>query len=240
MDMAQLADGLVLWIKDKVSSAGSKGVVLGLSGGLDSAVAAVLSKRAFPQSVLGLLMPCFSLEDDIKHADLVAAKFSIPTKTVVLDKVFEALLGVLPDGKGSQLAQANLKPRLRMLTLYYYANELGYLVIGTGNKSELAVGYFTKYGDGGADILPLGNLVKREVKELARHLEIPQEIIDKSPSAGLWVGQTDEGELGLTYDELDRYLLDGQASDEVRKKIEQRMASSWHKLRPPEVADLGT
>ena len=240
MDMLELADRLVLWIREKVSSAGSGGVVLGLSGGLDSAVVAVLSRRAFPQSVLALLMPCFSLEDDIKHAKLVAAKFSIPTKTVVLDSVFNTLLEVLPDSEDSRLAQANLKPRLRMLALYYYANELGYLVVGTSNKSELAVGYFTKYGDGGADILPLGNLVKREVRELARHLEIPQEIIDKAPSGGLWAGQTDEGELGFTYDELDRYLLSGQAPDEVRKKIEQKMASSKHKLEPPEIADFGT
>jgi len=125
-----------------------------------------------------------------------------------------------------------------MLTLYYVANQLKYMVAGAGNRSELAVGYFTKYGDGGVDILPLGNLVKGEVRELASFLGIPQSIIDKPPSAGLWEGQTDEGEMGFSYDELDRYLFAGDASDKVREKIESMIAANEHKRSLPPIPSL--
>ena len=239
MNAGELAEKLVSWLRDKVLAGGCKGAVLGMSGGVDSSVMAVLCQRAFPQSMLGVLMPCYSSPEDEEHALAVASKFSIPTKTVVLDSVFDTLLKVLPedsaDPAASQLAKANLKVRLRMLTLYYFANQLKYMVVGSSNKSELSVGYFTKYGDGGVDILPLGNLVKGQVRELASFLGIPQEIIDKPPSAGLRPGQTDEGDLGFSYDELDRYLVSGQASDEVRGRIESMMAAGSHKRLPPTV-----
>ncbi len=235
MDPSELADKLASWIKDKVSSAGAKGVVFGMSGGVDSSVLAVLCKRALSQNTLGLIMPCFSLEEDSKHALMVARDFSIPVKTVVLDSVFEALLKVLPDG-GSRVALGNIKSRLRMLVLYYFSNKLNYLVAGSSNRSELSVGYFTKYGDGGADILPLGNLLKKEVRELASALGIPKEIVEKPPSAGLWEGQRDEEELGFTYEELDHYLESGEASSGVREKIEARFLSSRHKREPPQIA----
>jgi len=241
MDWAQLADRLVLWIREQVTSAGGKGVVLGMSGGIDSSVVAVLSHQAFPKDCLGVLMPCGSSPEDGEHALLVASKFSIPTKTVVLDSVLDALLGVLsPEGGPgcSPRVKANLKVRLRMLTLYYFANQLGYMVVGSGNRSELATGYFTKYGDGGVDMLPLGNLVKGQVRELAHFLAVPQLIIDKLPSAGLWPGQTDEGELGFSYDELDRYLVSGQASSELKKIIEARLEANAHKRLPPPVPDI--
>ena len=183
-------------------------------------------------------MPCHSNPEDEEHALTVASKFSIPTKTVVLDRVFDTLLKALPDSAdpaASQLAKANLKVRLRMLTLYYFAHQLKYMVVGSSNRSELAIGYFTKYGDGGVDFIPLGNMVKREVRELASFLAIPQEIIDKPPSAGLWPGQTDEGELGFSYDELDRYLVTGEASDRVREKIESMMKAGEHKRLPPPI-----
>jgi len=231
-----------MWIRDKVLAAGCKGVVVGISGGLDSSVLAVLCQRAFPQSMLGVLMPCYSNQEDIEHARTVARKFSIPIKAVVLDTVFDTLLKVLPndrvDPNASRLAEGNLKARLRMLTLYYFANKLKYMVAGSGNRSELSIGYFTKYGDGGVDILPLGNLVKGQVKELGSFLGIPQEIIDKPPSAGLWQGQTDEGELGLSYDELDRYLITGEASNELRERIESMIATNSHKRLPPPIASF--
>jgi NAD+ synthase len=240
MTAEELADKLVLWIKERVLAARCNGVVVGMSGGIDSSVVAVLCYHAFPRTTLGVLMPCYSSHQDTEHAQLVASKFSIPTKTVVLDTIFDALLQVLPgdsvDPAASQLAQANLKPRLRMLTLHYFANSLKYLVIGSSNKSELYAGYFTKYGDSGVDILPLGNLVKGQVKELAGFLGIPQPIIDKPPSAGLWPGQTDEDEMGLSYDELDRYLTTGVASSAVRQKIESMIAASTHKRQPPPIA----
>jgi len=214
-------------------------VVLGLSGGVDSSVLAVLCQRAFPKTTLAVIIPCHSNKEDIAHARMVADKFSIPNRTVVLDSVFDALLKVLPDDKVdpdvSRLAQANIKARLRMLTLYYLANRFKYLVAGSGNRDELSVGYFTKYGDGGVDILPLGNLLKGQLKELAKFLGIPQEIINKSPSAGLWEGQTDEGELGFSYDELDRYLATGEAGAEIKKRIKSMIAASEHKRQPPPV-----
>ncbi|MFC1989539.1 NAD+ synthase [Chloroflexota bacterium] len=242
MDTARLTEKLVFWIREKVLAGGCKGVVLGMSGGLDSSVLAVLCQRAFPENTFGLLMPCHSSREDEEHALAVASKFSIPTKTVVLDSIFNALIKALPDDSidpaARNLAKANLKVRLRMLTLYYLANQLKYMVVGSSNRSELTVGYFTKYGDGGVDVIPLGNLVKGQVRELASFLGIPREIIDKPPSAGLWSGQTDEDELGFSYDELDRYLVTGEASKEVKERIEAMMKASGHKRLPPPVADL--
>ena len=242
MNLEQLADKLVLWIRDKVLAAECKGVVLGLSGGMDSSVVAVLCHRAFPRNTLAVIMPCYSNKEDIKHAQVVAKKFSISTRTVVLDGVFDALLKVLPDDKiepnVSRLAKANIKARLRMLTLYYFANRLKYMVVGSGNRDELSLGYFTKYGDGGVDIQPLGNMLKGQVRELARFLGIPQPIINKPPSAGLWEGQTDEEELGLSYDELDRYLASGETVAEVKKRVESMIATSKHKRQPPPVANF--
>ena len=244
MNSEQLADKLVLWIRDKVSAAGCKGVVLGLSGGLDSSVVAVLCHRAFPRNTLAVIMPCYSTEQDIEHARAVAEKFSITTRTVVLDAAFDALLKVLPDEEiapdVSRLTKANIKARLRMLTLYYFANQLKYMVVGSSNRDELSVGYFTKYGDGGVDIVPLGNLLKGQTKELAQFLGIPQAIIDKPPSAGLWEGQTDEGELGFSYDELDRYLATGEATAELKKKIKSMIAASEHKRQLPPIASFDT
>ena len=239
MNVGELAEQLVSWTRETVLASGRKGVVIGMSGGVDSSVAAVLCQRAFPQSTLGLLIPCYSSQEDEQHALAVAGKFSIPTRTVLLDSIIDSLLRILPDNstdpEASQLARANLKPRLRMLTLYYFANQLKYVVVGSSNRSELAVGYFTKYGDGGVDIIPLGNLVKRQVRQLASILGIPQDIIDKPPSAGLWPGQTDEDDLGFSYDQLDRYLVNGKASNEVGARIESLITAGDHKRLPPQI-----
>jgi NAD+ synthase len=239
MNTELLAEKLVSWIKDETLAAGCKGIVLGMSGGLDSSVLAGLCQRAFPRNTLGVIMPCHSCQEDKAHAEEVAGKFAVPTTEVVLDNTFDALLQTLPDYKAdpalSQLAQANLKARLRMLTLYNIANQLKYMVVGSSNRSEISIGYFTKYGDGGVDIMPLGNLVKGQVRELARFLVIPRTIIDKPPTAGLWEGQTDEDEMGFSYEALDRYLLSGEASDELRSKIETMIAASKHKRTMPPI-----
>jgi NAD+ synthase len=134
---------------------------------------------------------------------------------------------------------ANLKARLRMSTLYFVANSLQYLVAGTGNRSELMVGYFTKHGDGGCDLLPIGMLVKREVTNLARELEIPEAIIEKPPSAGLWAGQTDEQEMGFTYSDLERYEMEGPdaVSPALAMRIERLIRASEHKRSLPPVPD---
>jgi NAD+ synthase len=241
MNTGKLADRLSLWIEDKVKSASLKGAVLGMSGGVDSSVVAVLCHRAFGDNTLGLLMPCHSNPQDEQHALAVAARFSIPTKKIALDAIYDMLLESFNIKVGTdtdRVTRANLKARLRMLTLYFHANRLCYLVVGSGNRSELAVGYFTKYGDGGVDILPLGNLVKGQVRELAISLGIPQEIIDKPPSAGLWHRQTDEDELGCSYEELDKLLTGSKISGSVKVKIEKLIANSRHKLSLPPIPDF--
>ena len=135
-----------------------------------------------------------------------------------------------PDIK-QQVPRANIKPRLRMTSLYFLANSLNFLVAGTGNRSELALGYFTKYGDGGVDVLPIGHLLKSEVRSLAKELGVPQPILDKPPSAGLWAGQTDEAEMGFTYEMLEAYLMGGApaVSPDVARRIEELQRASAHK-----------
>lgn len=225
---------IISWIKKQVKDADARGIVLGLSGGIDSAVVAALCVKALGSSkVLGLLMPCHSHGQDARDALLVARKLKVKVKKVDLSKPFDTLIRVLPAGDG--LPSNNLKPRLRMLTLYYFANKFNYLVCGTGNKSELFAGYFTKYGDGGVDILPIADVYKKDVRTLAGELGIPQAIITKSPTAGLWPGQTDEGEMGITYHELDDILgrLEHKKKQALSKgkvdKVKAMMKRSEHK-----------
>jgi len=225
------------WIRAKVQESGAKGVVVGLSGGIDSSLVAVLSKRAVGDNLLGLIMPCHSILADIEHAEMLAKKFSITTKTIDLAPVNDLMLKVLPEGH--RMARANLRPRLRMMTLYYFANSLGYLVAGTDNKTESFTGYFTKYGDGGVDILPISHLLKRQVRAMARALGVPEEIITKPPSAGLWEGQTDEGEMGITYEELDTIIAaiesgnTGGLNPALLEQAKRMHAASEHKRRLP-------
>ena len=212
--MDNVAELLSGWIRKKVEEASAEGVILGMSGGLDSSVTAVLCKNAFPTSTLGLIMPCFSDPADIAHVKQVAEKFDIETRKVDLSPIFLTVLETLESRAYEEdIATANLKPRLRMLVLYYFANKLNYLVVGTGNKSELMIGYFTKYGDGGVDLLPLGDLLKTEVRALAEVLDIPKAIIEMPPSAGLWAGQTDETEIGMSYEVLDGVLKAIESND---------------------------
>lgn len=238
--METLKEKIVSWIRDEVEGAKSAGAVFGLSGGLDSSVVGVLCKEALGETVLALILPCESKKEDVEHALLVARKFGIRSETIDLTNLYHSFLQILPEG--AVLPKANLKPRLRMASLYYFANSLNYLVVGTGNRSELEVGYFTKHGDGATDILPLGGLYKTQVKKLAQELEIPKEIVEKPPSAGLWENQTDEGELGLTYERLDEilsHLERGAEPSEVEpselKLVKDLMARSEHKRNPPRV-----
>jgi len=232
-----VSERIVQWIRKQVESANAKGLIVGLSGGVDSSVTVVLSKKAFPETTLGLVLPCFSNPEDLEHARLVADKFDIPTKTVELTPVFESLYERLegePYNLSKQsMAIANIKPRLRMMTLYYFANKMNYLVAGASNRSEITVGYFTKYGDSGVDILPIGGLLKTEVIELARNLSIPKPIIEKPPSAGLWEGQTDEEEMGITYEQLDAFLSVGKGDPDIINIIQSMIKKSEHKRRTP-------
>lgn len=220
-----------------------KGIVMGLSGGIDSATVAALAKEAIGKKrVLALILPCHSLRPDLADAALVTKKLGIQTKTIDLSRIYDSLIKLLPQAGG--LAKANLKPRLRMLVLYYFANKLNYLVCGTGNKSELMVGYFTKHGDGATDILPIGNLLKKQIRSLARELRVPERIIARSPTAGLWPGQTDEGEMGITYNELDDILerLESKRKQILSKskvdKVKEKIKKSEHKRQGPRICYL--
>jgi NAD+ synthase len=235
---------IVRWLRKQVKSARAKGIVLGLSGGIDSCVVAALAKEALGASkVLALYLPCRSQSQDELDARLCSRVFGVPLKTVDLSKVYDALAAVLP--AADRMTQANIRPRLRMIVLYYYARKLGYLVCGTSNKSELSAGYFTKHGDGASDLLPLGGLLKTQVRRLAQELGIPQRIIDKAPTAGLWPGQTDEAEMGISYAELDAVidcLERGIAQKLCAKKVakvKRMIASSEHKRRPAPLCPFG-
>jgi len=212
----------------------AKGIVIGLSGGLDSALVATLSSRALgSENVLGVLMPsATNSPHDIHDARLIAEKLGIQTHIVPIKSILDSFK--IHFEHHDERALGNLAARIRMCILYYYANHLNYLVAGTGNKSELSIGYFTKYGDGGCDLLPIGSLYKTEVRELAKSMGLPQEIVDRTPTAGLWPGQTDEGEIGMRYSELDK-ILAGKAEN---IRVMQMVASTEHKRKMPEVCKL--
>ncbi|MEE8390706.1 MAG: NAD+ synthase [Anaerolineae bacterium] len=236
-----ISEQIAVWLRERLASAGAEGFACGLSGGVDSATAAALAVRAVgPEHVLAALMPCHSQPEDAVLGQLVADTFGIPTVTVDLSEVYDALSAQLPpDSLSGRLAAANVKPRLRMTTLYYLAQSRHYLVLGSGNRAELQVGYFTKHGDGGVDLLPLGDLYKTQVWELARGLGVPQKVVERSPTAGLWPGQTDEGEMGITYAELDQVLAAIAAGDTsgiqlaTLEKVQAMMATSEHKRAMP-------
>ena len=194
-------------------------------------------------------MPCRSDANDEADAALVANAFGLTTVRVDLNASYEALLdsasaalaALPPEMRGAsgeaveRTVSGNIRARLRMATLYYVANSLEYVVVGTGNRSELTIGYFTKHGDGGVDLLPIGHLLKNEVRNVARELGVPQEIIDKAPSAGLWPGQTDEAEMGFSYADLERYLTNGPegVSPALALRLERVIRSTEHKRTLP-------
>lgn len=235
-----LADEIAHWIASHVHGAGLSGAVVGLSGGIDSALVSGLCARALgPENVLGIIMPAHSMQQDAQDAELTANAWGIEYRTIDLSDMYDRFQALLPDG--NQLANANLKPRLRMITLYHHANTLNRMVVGTGNRSELMVGYFTKYGDAGVDLLPIASLYKHQVRELAREIGVPQPVIDRPPSAGLWEGQTDEAEMGVSYADLDRILeaMDrGQEIDvhpDLWERVEHMVRGSEHKRHLPPI-----
>ncbi|MGC8837558.1 MAG: NAD+ synthase [Anaerolineae bacterium] len=242
MSLEQVAERISQWIADQVRRAGARGGVLGVSGGVDSALVAALTAKALPGRALGVLMPCHSQPEDEEWGRLVLQTFGLEALRVDLTPAYDALVGCLPPG--SDLARANLKPRLRMATLYYLANAHNYLVIGSGNKSELMVGYFTKFGDGGVDLLPIGGLYKHQVRALARAVGVPQPIVERPPTAGLWPGQTDEGEMGISYEDLDAVLAALEAGEVghldagLVERVRAMQARSEHKRRMPPICPV--
>src|SRR5213592_3897370 len=251
-----LVERLAGWMRESVAAAGAQGLVVGLSGGVDSAVVARLAQLAAPGEALGVLMPCHSDPQDERDAAVLAKHFSLPTVRMDLSQPYDSLVVTLKpalesaprtihkahphDDPRARVPLANIKPRLRMAALYFVANSLNYLVAGTGNRSELAIGYFTKYGDGGVDLLPLAKLVKSQVWALARELGVPPAIIDRAPTAGLWLGQTDEAEMGFGYGDLEQYLSGGPQAiaPALAMKIERLTRATEHKRQLPPVPDF--
>ncbi len=235
-------DSVVKWIRDQVEVSKTKGVLVGLSGGIDSSVVGFLIKKAFPQNSIGVIMPCKSNEKDKQDAMEVAKACGLEYIVVDLTDEQDAILNKVTSGlenknidisDAKRLTDANLRARMRMSTLYTVANSLNYLVAGTDNAAELYTGYFTKYGDGGVDILPIANLPKREVYEWAKHLGVPQTVIDRAPSAGLWEGQTDEAEMGTTYNMIDDYLEGKEIPQKDKEIIERMHEKTEHKRTMP-------
>lgn len=243
MSISTIANKLTAWLETKLVETESRCFIVGLSGGVDSAVVAGLCQRVRPQDTYGIIMPCHSNANDAKHANMVAEKFNIPIKEVVLDSVFDLLVSKLTaeqyQDNITNLVFANIKPRLRMTTLYFYASKYKGLVVGTSNRAEITVGFYTKHGDGACDLQPIANLLKGQVFELAAYLGVPQPIIDKKPSASLWPGHDDEQEMGITYQELDHYILTGDGEPRVKDKVGKLHRKSEHKRHlPPEPPDF--
>ncbi|NLL56199.1 MAG: NAD(+) synthase [Clostridiales bacterium] len=235
MNIAKLVIEKVNWIKKVLKEANANGVVLGMSGGKDSALVGILAKMA-TDNVTGIIMPCQAKRnfyEDREHAILLNDKYGIKTLEVDLTSIKEAFSNLLEPLDFSQLpmAYANINPRLRMITLYNYAQRKGYLVAGTGNLSEMTMGYFTKWGDGAFDFNPIADMTATEVLEMLRYLDCPKEIIDKPPSAALFEGQTDEEDMGIKYVDLDRYIKTGQGSLETKEKVERAKRLTEHKRK---------
>ncbi|MFA5860818.1 MAG: NAD+ synthase [Candidatus Thermoplasmatota archaeon] len=246
---------LVAFLRSYAHDAGAHGFVLGVSGGVDSAVVAALAREAVgPDNVLGLLLPHDTSDPaDAADGESVCRTLGIAFERIDITPIVTAVetscaAHKLPEG----MARHNVRPRARMMVLYAHAAQLGNLVLGTGNKSELLTGYFTKWGDGAADVYPLGDLYKTQVWELARELRLPAAIIDKPPSAGLFPGQTDEGELGVKYADLDKVLAEIEAGHDIEttarrasvgvetvRAIEKRIITSAHKRNPLVIPKMG-
>ncbi len=197
---------LTQFLREELASAGFSRAVLGISGGIDSALVAALCARALgPQNVLGVMMPYRTSNPDSEgHARLLAAKLGIQTKKVDISAMADGYLAA-HDVK-DRMRRGNVMARCRMIVLYDHSVEFKGLVIGTSNKTEILLGYSTQWGDSASAINPIGDLYKHQIYQLSRHLGVPSEIVDKAPSADLFEGQTDEGELGFTYAEADRLL----------------------------------
>lgn len=242
-------DRITGFIEDVVDDAGVEGVVIGLSGGIDSTLTATLAVEAVgAESVHALVMPgTVSREEHMSDAEVIAAELGVEVDVIEIGPVVDTVLDGVPEAEDDTEAVGNARARVRAVYTYLIANHESRIVLGTGNRTEALVGYFTKFGDQAVDCNPIGNLYKCQVRDLARHVGVPEAIVTKTPSAGLWEGQTDEGELGLDYDTLDGILalhVDGpapvdatakvlDAEPETVERVDALVARSAHKRSMP-------
>ena len=228
----------VEFIRQMLEQSHTEGIVYGNSGGKDCTLVSILSKMACDNTI-GIIMPCGSsrnYEADKTDAEIVAEQFDIDTRIVDLKTTREALISELERiTTPTDAAVSNIAPRLRMTTLYTVAQSEKRLVAGTGNRSEGYMGYFTKWGDGAYDFNPIADLTVTEVYEFLEYLGAPRCIIDKAPSAGLFEGQTDEGEMGVTYKSIDKFLLTGEVDEKDAAIIDRYHSVSEHKRKMPAV-----
>ncbi len=218
------------FLKDYLVTSNCKGYVLGLSGGVDSSLVAAIAKRAVGKDKLF----CYAIDidshpSDILDAKKVAKQLDVHLEIISLSKTYHSYLDELKGNDFMRLSKSNLKVRMRMCALFAYAQEHSALVLGTDNYDERYVGYFTKYGDGAADLLPIVHLTKQEVREAAKMYGLSEDLYNRTPSAGLFEGQTDEKEMGVTYEELDNYLSGKEVSVEAKNRIEHLHKISEHK-----------
>ncbi|MCX8205376.1 MAG: NAD+ synthase [Candidatus Nezhaarchaeota archaeon] len=255
LDYSKVARSIGSFIASFVRESGRRGVVIGLSGGLDSSVAAKLCAEALgPEKVRALIMPDAEVtpREDVEDALELARILSVKAEVVDITRAVRAIVESYPLEGGDVVAVGNVRARVRMVLLYYVANSLGLLVAGAGDRSEVLLGYFTKYGDGGADFLPIGNLYKTQVRELGKHLGLPLRIVEKPSSPRLWRGQTAEGELGLSYEVIDPILhglydlglSEGEVAEGVGvgiedvKRVKSLVEGSRHKRVLPPAAPV--
>ncbi len=253
--LREMADVVIEdFIRQKVEDSGANGVVIGLSGGIDSAVVSVLCASAIgPEKVLNIFMPSAkSSNEDARDAEELSLKFGMRHQVIDIEPAVEGFRAILPELEEDKRLLGNCMARCRMAILYDQAKLTNRLVMGTSNKSELLVGYFTKFGDGGADFCPIGDLYKTEVRQLARKIGVPEKFAQKVPSACLWEGQTDEGELGISYDELDSVLFgieNGMELEDIARRnmiSEEQVDRVWkmhigsvHKRKTPLIPKVG-
>jgi len=246
-------DHITSFIRETVDRAGADGAVLGLSGGIDSTTTAYLAVDALGRDALhGLVMPSeVNTDENMSDAERVARELDINYDVFGIRDVFKAFADTYAAGADDQVAAGNVRVRIRGVLNYFVANHENRIVLGTGNRSEAMTGYFTKYGDQAVDCNPVGNLYKCQVRQLARRLGVPEDIVTKTPSAEMWLGQSDEEEMGLDYDTLDAVLalyVDGPFSksatvrtldiDEAAvDRVETLVAESEHKRRMPLAPD---
>ncbi len=255
VDSERVTSRITSFIKDFVIRSNRGGVVVGLSGGIDSTVTAYLCVKALGnQNVVGLIMPEANVtpEEDIKDALSVAKRLNVEYHMIDITNYAKSIEALIPNS--DQVSRGNIRARIRMVILYYYANVKNYLVVGTGDKSEILLGYFTKYGDGASDFMPIADLYKTQVRELGKYLGVPDQIVLKKSSPRLWAGQMAETELVLSYDTIDPILytlvdlrLDVKTiseklnvSENLVRSIYNRVLSNEHKRRGPMIVQIGS